>query len=159
MNPAIRHARLADAAVIAGFNAAMARETEHLELDPARLEAGVRAVLSDASKGFYVVAEAGGRIIGQAMITYEWSDWRNAAFWWIQSVYVDPEFRGQGVFRQLYEFLFEEARRAGACGVRLYVERQNARARGAYERLGMRRADYELYEVDFVIRRATESGS
>ena len=150
----IRQARLSDADAIARFNSQMAMETEHLTLDPARLLEGVKAVLSDAAKGFYRVAEIDGRIAGQAMITFEWSDWRNANFWWLQSVYVDAEFRGRGVFSALYESLVDEARKAGACGLRLYVERENERAQRTYARLGMRQADYRMYEVDFVLSRS-----
>lgn len=150
----IRTAAAADAPVIAAFNLAMARETEHLELDPARLRAGVEAVLADAAKGFYLVAESGGRVVGQLMITFEWSDWRNGNFWWIQSVYVDPEARGLGVYRRLYQHVRGAAdARGNVCGIRLYVERENVRAQEVYRRQGMSAAPYEMYEVDLVLRR------
>ena len=151
----IRRAVPGDAAAIADFNAAMARETEHLELDAPRLRAGVEAVLADAGKGFYLVAEnADRRVVGQLMITYEWSDWRNGVFWWIQSVYVEPVARGTGVYRRLYEQVREAAAGAGnVCGLRLYVERENTRAQEVYRRQGMRPTAYEMYEVDFVIGR------
>ncbi len=150
----IRPAALADAETIAAYNAAMARETEHLELDPPRLHSGVRAVLADPSKGFYLVAEQAGRVIGQMMVTFEWSDWRNGVFWWIQSVYVHPEFRGQGVFKQLYRHVEDRARSdGGVCGLRLYVEKENRNAQRTYQRLGMAKTSYDVYEVDFVIRR------
>ncbi len=151
----IRLAELPDAAVIAGFNAAMAKETEHLELDADRLRAGVEAVLSDSSKGFYFVAEStGGGVVGQLMITFEWSDWRNGNFWWIQSVYVDTAMRGAGVYKKLYQFVRDAAAEAGnVCGIRLYVERDNTRAQEVYRRQGMVATAYEMYEVDFVIAR------
>ena len=150
----IRPAMLADAETIGGYNAAMARETEHLELDPQRLLSGVRAVLADSSKGFYFVAEDGGRVVGQMMVTFEWSDWRNGVFWWIQSVYVQPEFRNRGVFRQLYRHVEDRARTdGGVCGLRLYVEKENRNAQRTYERLGMAKTSYDVYEIDFVIRR------
>lgn len=150
----IRRAEPGDAAVIARYNAAMALETEHLELDPARLLRGVEAVLADEAKGFYLVAENGGKLAGQMMITYEWSDWRNAVFWWIQSVYVEPGSRRQGVFRGLYRHALDQARsQVGVCGLRLYVETANEIARRTYEELGMNRAAYDMFEVDFVIRR------
>ena len=151
----IRRAELPDAAVIAGFNAAMAQETEHLELDANRLRAGVEAVLSDSSKGFYFVAEStGGRVVGQLMITFEWSDWRNGNFWWIQSVYVDTQARGSGVYKKLYAVVREAAAEAGnVCGIRLYVERDNTRAQEVYRRQGMHATAYQMYEVDFVMGR------
>ncbi len=149
----IRRAGVEDAEIVAAFNAAMARETENLELDTDVLIQGVMAVLSDERKGYYFVAEHHGRVVGQAMITFEWSDWRNANFWWLQSVYVHQEYRARGVFTRLYRHLFDESKRAGACGLRLYVEKENHRARRTYERMGMRRAHYELWEVDFVLGR------
>ena len=150
----IRPAALADAEIIVAYNAAMAWETEHLALDPPRLLTGVRAVLADASKAFYLVAEDAGRVVGQMMVTFEWSDWRNGVFWWIQSVYVHPEFRGQGVFKQLYRHVEDRAKSdGGVCGLRLYVEKENRNAQSTYERLGMAKTSYDVYEVDFVIRR------
>lgn len=151
----IRLAEARDAAVIASFNAAMARETEHLELDQARLHAGVEAVLADSSKGFYLVAEnEQGRVLGQLMITFEWSDWRNGVFWWIQSVYVAPGARGQGIYKALYAQVRKSAAAAGnVCGLRLYVERDNKRAQEVYLRQGMRATAYDMYEVDFVLPR------
>ena len=143
----IRDGLPADAPVIAAFNAAMARETEALELDPVRLLAGVRAVFDDPAKGFYLVAEQDGEVIGQLMITYEWSDWRNGDLWWLQSVYVAPEHRRRGVFRRLFEHVLREAEaNPGVVGVRLYVEDGNAPARDVYRRLGLRAGGYHVME-------------
>ena len=150
----IRRGTASDAETIAGFNAAMALETEKLSLDGPRVLEGVRAVLRDASKGFYLVAELRGRPVGQMMITCEWSDWRNGLFWWIQSVYVEPEQRRAGVYTSLHECVVEEAQRAGdVCGIRLYVEQENEIAQGVYRRLGMQKTAYDMFEVDFVIKR------
>jgi len=152
MNLQIRTAKVSDAETIARYNRAMAAETESIQLDGDRLLAGVRAVFEDASRGFYLVGESGGRVVGQLMVTYEWSDWRNGVFWWIQSVYVEPEFRGTGVFRQLYDHALALARAGSSvCGIRLYVEGENHRAQRVYERVGMDRTSYRLYEVDFVL--------
>lgn len=146
---------MGDAEFLVHGNAAMALETEHIQLDAARLTRGVRALLGDSSKGFYIVAEVDGRLAGQMMITYEWSDWRDGMFWWIQSVFVEPEFRHRGVFRALYRHIEEAARgNGGVCGLRLYVERENERAQATYLGVGMRRARYEFFEVDYVINRA-----
>lgn len=148
----ISPALLRHAASIVSNNAAMALETEQKILDPERLERGVLAILSDPGKGFYLVAEdeAGG-VLGQLMVTFEWSDWRNGTFWWIQSVYVVPEARRCGVYRSLYAMVLDLARAdGGVCGVRLYVERENERAMSTYKALGMSRAQYEMFEVDFV---------
>ena len=154
MKISIRRALPADAKIIAGFNRAIASETEGVKLDSKRVLKGVRALLRDESKGFYLVAEIEGKIAGQLMITYEWSDWRNSTFWWIQSVYVAPGFRGAGVFTQLFRHIEKEAmRRKSVCGLRLYVEGENSRARKIYERLGMSKAAYEMYETDFVLKR------
>lgn len=149
----VRPATLADAPFIARFNASLARETEAIELDPGRLLAGVTAALEDPSKARYLIAESGALPIGQLMVTYEWSDWRNGFIWWIQSVWVEAAFRSQGVFRALYQALESEARASGAAALRLYVETHNERAQRAYESMGMLRAPYFIYEKDFVVSR------
>jgi ribosomal protein S18 acetylase RimI-like enzyme len=152
MNTKIRKARPADANVIADFNSFIAQETEHRSLDRKRLLRGVKNLLKDSSKGIYYVAEIGGEVVGQTMITYEWSDWRNGNFWWIQSVYVRQEFRKQGIFRALYDTIEQRAKtRKDVCGLRLYVERENQRAQATYEKLGMKRTAYEMFEKDFVL--------
>ena len=146
----IRHARANDAEPIADGNLAMARETEGKQLDPDTVRRGVRAILTDPAKGFYLVAEQDRHVVGQLMITYEWSDWRNASYWWVQSVYVAPDARRAGVFRALFSHLADEARRTrGVCGLRLYVEKENRAAQATYAALGMRRTRYHLYEVEF----------
>ena len=151
LKPIIRLARQDDADVIIEFNTLLARQTESRELDTERVAAGVRALLSDAVKGRYHLAEHEGRVIGQLLITVEWSDWRNGWFWWIQSLYVHEEFRGQGVFRALFDYVRKEAvSRPDICGIRLYVEADNDHARTTYERLGMKMTSYRLYEIDFV---------
>lgn len=143
----VRRAGLADADAIAAFNSAMALETEGRALVPERIGAGVRRLLGDASLGFYAVAEQDGRVIGCLMVTNEWSDWRNGLFWWIQSVYVVPQWRRRGVYRRLYEFVRGLAARDPAiCGFRLYVEKENAVAQRTYSALGMAPTDYLLYE-------------
>ena len=150
----IRRATMADADIVARFNLALAAESEGLELDPARVRQGVEVVLDDPAKGFYTLAEADGRVIGQMMVTFEWSDWRNATFWWLQSVYVQPTYRRRGVYRRLYEQVLEEAKaRNDICGVRLYVSKENQIAQRVYERLGLKPAQYAMYEADFVLER------
>ena len=146
----IRRGTLADHATVVGFNRALARETEGRDLDPARLSPGVAAALSDPGKGLYWLADAAGSVVGQLMVTLEWSDWRNGWFWWLQSVYVAPAWRGRGVFRSLAAAVEKEARsQADVCGLRLYMEPHNHRARAAYARLGWLPAGYELLEIDF----------
>jgi ribosomal protein S18 acetylase RimI-like enzyme len=143
----IRPAKAGDAAVLAEFNIAMARETEGKRLLPAVVGAGVKRMLAEPALGFYLVAEAGGAVAGSLMVTTEWSDWRNGRFWWIQSVYIRPEWRRRGVFRALYRELGEIAQREpDVCGFRLYVERENATAQATYRSLGMEGTDYLLFE-------------
>ncbi|MGE5316253.1 MAG: N-acetyltransferase family protein [Acidobacteriota bacterium] len=149
----IRNAEPRDLATIAEFNIAMAFETEHLVLDRARVTEGVRAVLEDKTKGRYIVAEDNGSVVGQLMVTYEWSDWRNGMFWWVQSVYVEKSCRGRKVFSSLYEHMKEEALAEGACGIRLYVEEANLVAQQTYRKLGMQLTPYEMMEEDFVLKR------
>jgi ribosomal protein S18 acetylase RimI-like enzyme len=143
----IRRGESRDTSVLAGFNMAMAEETENLRLLPDVITAGVAAILADSSRGFYLVAESAGEIAGALMVTSEWSDWRNGFFWWIQSVYVRPGFRRQGIYRLLHEHLRELAHdQPNICGLRLYVERENERAQATYKRLGMQETHYLLYE-------------
>jgi GNAT superfamily N-acetyltransferase len=146
----IRQANPGDVAIIADFNLRLALETEDLRLDPNCVSAGVQALLSDASKGVYYVAELSGVVAGQVMITYEWSDWRNGNIWWIQSVYVKQEFRRMGVFRELFKHLETIARRQKEVrSLRLYMHAENSAARRSYENLGMHRTHYEVFELEF----------
>jgi ribosomal protein S18 acetylase RimI-like enzyme len=143
----IRPATRADAATLIEFNAAMALETERKELLPEVIGAGVHSLLGNPAAGFYVVADEGGRVVGSLLVTKEWSDWRNGDFWWIQSVYVRPEFRRQGVYKRLYRHLQQlAAQDARVCGFRLYVERENSRAQSTYRALGMKETRYLVYE-------------
>ena len=145
----VRPAISADAGVIAGFNQAMALETEGKELSRSVVEPGVLAVFVGSSRGFYLVAESAGEIVGGLMVTFEWSDWRNADFWWIQSVYVVPRARRRGVFALLYRDIEARARAAAACGLRLYVENDNQAAMATYLSLGMHDAHYRVMERSF----------
>jgi GNAT superfamily N-acetyltransferase len=149
-NLLIRPARPADASVIADFNAAMALETEHKQLDPTVLRAGVEHAIANPDAARYFLAELGGQVAGQLLLTMDWSDWRNATFWWIQSVYVRPEYRSRGVFKALYRHVEQLARaRSDVCGLRLYVEKENATAQDVYRKLAMRDTGYLVYEVVF----------
>ena len=146
----IRKAVESDIDALIGFNEAMAFETEGKKLFTATLRKGVEAVFDDPQKGFYLVAEDGGKAIGGLMVTYEWSDWRNAWFWWIQSVYVNPEYRGRHVYSQLYDFVKQDAQRTGnVCGFRLYVEKENAHAQRVYKKLGMEETYYLMFEEKY----------
>ena len=146
----IRRAITADLDTLISFNAAMARETEDKALGVDTLWQGIQAMLVDESLGFYLVAEREGEAVAQLMVTTEWSDWRNGHFWWLQSLYVKPEYRRQGVFRRLYQHVEQRAREAdNVCGIRLYVERTNRRAQEAYVNLGMAHSHYDMYEVEF----------
>ena len=143
----IRRATVDDAETLARFNEAMADETEDKPLDPETVRAGVQALFDDPTRGFYLVAERDEHIDGSLMITPEWSDWRNGAFWWIQSVYVRPEARRSGVYTALHRDVRRRARNEDdVCGLRLYVERGNTPARDTYERLGMTETSYRMYE-------------
>ena len=146
----IRTAAPIDVEAVVANNAAVALETEGRRLDPETLRAGVRRVLSDPTRGVYYLAEIDGRVVGQLLITREWSDWRDGWFWWIQSVFVAPEARRTGVYRVLHKHVVAEARRAGdVCGIRLYTEQANTRAQQVYERMGMKRSAYVMYEMDW----------
>ena len=145
-----RRASLDDLEALLGFQQAMALETERKRLEDDLVRAGLRAILEDAGRGTYLIAERAGQPLGCTMWTVEWSDWRNGWFWWIQSVFVAEEARRTGVFRALYAAVEAEARAAGdVCGIRLYVEHENVGAQATYEALGMQPAHYRMYEVEF----------
>ncbi|NJK90200.1 MAG: GNAT family N-acetyltransferase [Myxococcales bacterium] len=131
-------------------NIAMALETEQLSLEPDVVRKGVAAVLGDPRLGQYLVARStDGLVAAQLLLTYEWSDWRNGNVWWIQSVYVWPEYRKQGVFRSLFDEVRARASRADVRGLRLYVDRHNVGAQAVYARLGMSTDHYLLFELMF----------
>jgi len=145
----VRQAGPQDLPRLVQFNVSMAQETEGKALDPARLQQGVAAVLQRQDLGFYLLAELEGQVVGQLLITTEWSDWRNAFFWWVQSVYVLPQFRRRGVYRALEQRVRAQALEQGnVCGVRLYVDRDNLIAQQTYRALGMSPSHYDLYELD-----------
>ncbi|HEV8292117.1 MAG TPA: GNAT family N-acetyltransferase, partial [Tepidisphaeraceae bacterium] len=93
--------------------------------------------------------EIGGSIVGCLLITHEWSDWRNGDIWWIQSVYVQADFRRRGVFSALYRHVEKVAAAAGAVGLRLYMEEENGTAQATYERMGMQVTHYRVLERIF----------
>lgn len=147
----VRGATASDVETLVEFNRALARETEGRELDLHRVLSGVVGLLARPEAGFYLLAERDAQAVGGLLVTSEWSDWRSGFFWWIQSVYVRPGFRRQGVFRQLYEAVRRQARqRDDVCGLRLYVERENLAAQTTYRALGMRPTAYQVYEEEFV---------
>ena len=143
----VREAQSSEYKYIADFQVAMAAETENLQLDGPTVEKGVREVFVNPALGQYFVAEAEGRVMASLLITYEWSDWRNAMVWWIQSVYVVPEMRQKGVFKEMYRHIRERVLKDDrASGIRLYVDKSNDRAREVYRRIGMDGDHYALYE-------------
>ncbi len=178
----VRAANAADVERLAQWAIAMALETEHRQLDPDVVRNGVSAVLAEPARGCYFIAEgavesispstisikeaidnASGVVgstraesvecIGTLMLTHEWSDWRNGDWWWIQSVYVEPAHRRRGVYRSLYDHVHTLALGTPTvCGLRLYVERENANAQRTYESLGMTDAHYQIYEAEFARR-------
>ena len=154
----IRQATDADLESLVAFSTAMAMETEGRKLDQARLREGTRSLLGSPANGFFMVAETPvtdpPQLVGQLMITFEWSDWRNGVFWWIQSVYVDPAWRRRGVFRRMHDAIVSQAKvDPKVCGIRLYVEQENRTAKTAYRRVGLAQSAYKIYEKDFVLAR------
>ncbi len=146
----IRNARPEDTDVLTDFNIKMAYETEQKKLASEVIQAGIMKLFSETDLGFYTVAEVQGELVGALMITTEWSDWRNGLFWWIQSVYIQPQYRRQGIFRSLYQHIRDKARQEkGVCGLRLYVEKENTSAQQTYLNAGMQETDYRLYEEEF----------
>jgi ribosomal protein S18 acetylase RimI-like enzyme len=144
----IREAGELDITTIVQYNYNLAKETEELELNQDRLYKGVQRIIEDPSKGIYFLYEEEDKVLGQLMITKEWSDWRNGEFWWIQSVYVHKDYRKKGIFKALYqhvERIVHENKEL--CGLRLYVEKENTTAQDTYHSLGMEETYYKLYEM------------
>jgi GNAT superfamily N-acetyltransferase len=149
----VREATPTDGPILVKFNRALATETEGKTLDAGLLARGVERVLADHTRGLYFVAESDGAVVGQTMVTFEWSDWRCAWFWWLQSAYVHPAHRGRGVFKALYQHILRLCRsHPDTCGLRLYVEKNNRRAVETYLRLGMSPSDYLMLELDWAHR-------
>ncbi|MCE9677737.1 GNAT family N-acetyltransferase [Shewanella sp. AS1] len=143
----IRKGQLADLRALVEFNQAMAQETEGLSLDEQTLSLGVETLLNTPEKGFYLVAEEAGEILGSLMVTFEWSDWRAKDYYWIQSVYIRPQNRRQGIYTRLYQSVKDLAdENGGAASFRLYVEQENSKAQQTYQALGMDKSYYLMYE-------------
>ena len=144
----VRTTTVEDASIISEFNQQMAMETENKVLPPEIISRGVARLMDKPEYGFYLIAESDQRPVGTCMVTTEWSDWRDGLFWWIQSVYVQADFRRQGVYRQMYQTIQSlAAKEPDVCGYRLYVEKENTAAQKTYESLGMSATDYLLYET------------
>lgn len=144
----IQRAQKHDAEAIADFQQRMAWETEEKKLDMAVVLPAVEAVFDDPEKGFYLVAKSGDQTVASLLITFEWSDWRNSQIWYIQSVYVLADFRRQGIYRKMYDFVIGKAKEHEVRFVRLYVETENERAQSVYQNLGMKRLPYYMYQTD-----------
>ncbi len=146
----IRNANKDDISTIAKFNSAMAMETENKQLDPVTVNNGVNELLNNSEHGFYLIAENNDNPVGQLMITKEWSDWRNGEFWWIQSVYVGPEYRKNNIYRKLYNEAIKLAKESeNVCGIRLYVDKDNNIAQKVYSKMGMKESNYIFFEEDW----------
>lgn len=145
----IRMAVEDDAWVLADHNVMMARESENVDIDVKTTLLGIKSVLADMSKGFYLVAEEEGEIIGQLMITFEWSDWRDKNIWWIQSVYIVKDWRKKYVFQQMLDEVYQLGRLQEVDIFRLYVYADNFGAIAAYKRLKMKQMKYLVFEKNF----------
>ncbi len=146
----IREGTSTDATLISNFQRHMALETESKILDEDTVLKGVEKVLTSSDRGFYIIAEVTSKVIGSLMVTFEWSDWRNGWFFWIQSVFVDGSYRRQGVYRLMHDEVINRCKASkDCCGIRLYVERNNINAQKVYKNLGMHETDYYLFEEEF----------
>lgn len=143
----IRKATIADIPTLVAFQMSLALESENVILDQGILATGLKALFDDTTKGYYNIAEDGSEPVGCHMVTYEWSDWRNGMVLWLQSVYVRESYRKKGVFRKMYDNLTEMVNKdPGLRGLRLYVDKSNARAMKTYESMGMDGSHYTVFE-------------
>lgn len=146
INYTVSEGTVSDTAAIAQFQVDMALESEGTVLDLEMVTSGVAAAMADEYKGKYIVARVGGEAISSLMLTREWSDWTNRWYWWIQSVYVKPEYRGKGAYRAMYAKIKEMAKEQGVTQIRLYVDKTNTPAQQVYQKLGMQECHYYMYE-------------
>ncbi len=142
----VAQATVDDITTIAQFQIEMAMESEGFKLNPAKITQGVTAVMNDANKGTYLIARVENEAVGSLMLTREWSDWNNCWYWWVQSVYVIPQYRGKGIYKAMYAHVKEMAHEQGVSQVRLYVDKGNIRAQEVYKKLGMDECHYLMYE-------------
>ncbi len=142
----ISTAQIADIETIVQFQIDMAQESEGTTLQYNKVLGGVTAAMNDASKGLYIIARIDNEAAGSLMLTREWSDWNNQWYWWIQSVYVKPQFRNNGIYRQMYAYVKKMALEEGVSQIRLYVDKTNHPALTVYEKLGMKECHYLMYE-------------
>ena len=147
MKPTINKGQTEDIELIAQFQVDMAMESEGTLLDKATVTQGVAAAMNDENKASYYIARIDGKAVGSLMLTREWSDWNNGWYWWIQSVYVAPEYRRQGVYKTMYNAVCADARQQNVAQVRLYVDKTNTRGQKVYEALGMQQSHYLIYET------------
>ncbi len=147
INMKIRTAKIGDAEAITAQNISLAKESENIILKPETVLAGVKTLLFDKKKGFYLVAEENDTIVGQLMITVEWSDWRNKPIWWVQSVYVQKEWRKRGVFTQLLDYIQQKAHKQGVAFLRLYAHKNNRSALQVYEKIGWKQEPHIVYHL------------
>lgn len=147
MKAIITKGQIEDIEAIAGFQVEMAMESEGTLLDIDTVMKGVTAAMNDENKGSYYVARVDGKAVGSLMLTREWSDWNNGWYWWIQSVYVAPDFRRQGIYKSMYQAVCEDAKQQNVAQVRLYVDKTNIRGQKVYASLGMQESHYLIYET------------
>lgn len=148
INFVVSRGEVCDIDSIVRFQADMAMESEGCVLNKEKVTKGVTAAMLDDSKGIYWVAKIDERTIGSLMITREWSDWNNEWYWWIQSVYVTPEYRKQGVYKAMYQKVKDAAKENNVSQIRLYADKTNLSAQKAYQSLGMHKSHYLMFEED-----------
>ncbi len=148
MEVIITRGQIEDIEIIAGFQVDMAMESEGTLLDKETVIKGVASAMNDENKGCYYVAKVDGKTVGSLMLTREWSDWNNGWYWWIQSVYVTPDYRRQGIYKSMYHTVCEDSKQQNVAQVRLYVDKTNIRGQKVYGSLGMQESHYLIYEMN-----------
>jgi len=149
MNDVVRRADLGDLGQLVEFTISEAREAEGVSKEPEKAREGIRAALEDESFALYwVVQSEDNEILGNVSVIKEWSNWSAGYFWWIQSMFIKPEYRGRGLLEMLIQTVRESARQSNALEVRLYVHKDNARAIKAYKKTGFVDSDYRIMRMD-----------
>lgn len=144
----IKIAKLQDAYKIAQNNIMLAEESENMKIQYEKVLKGVRGIIADKKKGFYLVIEQENEILGQIMVTYEWSDWRGKNIWWLQSIYVQEKWRRKGLMGKMLEEIKKMSREYDVFAIRLYVHEGNKNAIEAYEHIGMEKSPYYIFSLE-----------
>ena len=141
----VRRAELKDLEYLVEFTSEEAREAEGSVKIPETLEKGIRAALEDSTIAIYwVLVDEKEAPVGSVSALREWSDWNAGYYWWIQSMYISPAYRGKGCMTPLLDAVKSEVKKQQGLELRLYVHEENKVAIRAYEKARFTHSSYRI---------------